>query len=782
MMRITFSIAKTELQDLFYSPVAWLILIVFSFQSGNIMRDLIDEIVKTQSIGYYDTFVTLYIYGGWFGLLVKVQSYLYLYIPILTMGMMSRELSSGSIKLLYSSPIKNTHIVLGKYMGMLLFGLVLMSVLIIYAIYGMVLIDNVEAPMILSGLLGIFLLLCTYIAIGLFVSSLTSYQIVAAIGTLAVLAALGYVGKLWQHIDLIREITYWLDISGRASNFMQGLITSEDIIYFLTVIFLFLGMTLIRMQLRRQRVSLLGICGKIVCVFAIVIIVVFVSSYPKCKFYNDVTYTQKNTITTNSQNVVKQLSDELKIITYVNILDQSALHVLTGYSEDVRRFEKYTRFKPDIKQEYVYYYVDVKNPLLEVLYPETTLAEKAEKIIEKYSLNPEAVLTPEQINEQIDLSGEGYKLVRLLQKESGEKVFLRIYNDSEIFPFESEISVALKKLITSKLPVVGFLAGHGERGIEQYSERSYTGFTRVKNVRQALINQGFDFKSITLEEEIPDEVNILVIAEMRTPMADDEYQRLVRYVESGGHVMLIGDVGHQKIANIVGDLFGVKFIDGYLIQPDKSKCPRGQVKSKGGVNNESVKPLDLIMLRPTQESVNISYIFGKTGPSFITLPKAVGLDYTHAGDKHFKVTPLLMTDTTCWNELQTEDLVNEVVEYNPEFGEEKKAYAVGLALSRKIGDREQKVVVLGDADCLSNADIARARAGRQVSNYELALGAFHWMSDGEFPIDVRRPVAIDRKLNLTEDGWRIFKYFVVGGIPCVLLVLAFGIWFRRRRY
>ena len=152
MMRITFSIAKTELQDLFYSPVAWLILIVFSFQSGNIMRDLIDEIVKTQSIGYYDTFVTLYIYGGWFGLFVKVQSYLYLYIPILTMGMMSRELSSGSIKLLYSAPIKNTHIVLGKYLGMLLFGLVLMSVLIIYAIYGMVLIDNVEAPMILSGL------------------------------------------------------------------------------------------------------------------------------------------------------------------------------------------------------------------------------------------------------------------------------------------------------------------------------------------------------------------------------------------------------------------------------------------------------------------------------------------------------------------------------------------------------------------------------------------------------------------------------------------------------
>ena len=69
--------------------------------------------------------LTLGIFGGQRGLFVAVQSYLYLYIPLLTMGLMSRELGSGSIKLLYSSPVTNVQIILGKYCSMLAYGLVL---------------------------------------------------------------------------------------------------------------------------------------------------------------------------------------------------------------------------------------------------------------------------------------------------------------------------------------------------------------------------------------------------------------------------------------------------------------------------------------------------------------------------------------------------------------------------------------------------------------------------------------------------------------------------------
>lgn len=69
-------------------------------------------------------------------------------------------------------------------------------------------------------------MICAYAAIGLFMSTLTSYQVVAAVGTLAVLAALNYIENVGQDIPFVRDITYWLSISGRADTFFKGMICS----------------------------------------------------------------------------------------------------------------------------------------------------------------------------------------------------------------------------------------------------------------------------------------------------------------------------------------------------------------------------------------------------------------------------------------------------------------------------------------------------------------------------------------------------------------------------
>ena len=94
-MKMIFKIAKTELQTLFYSPVAWLILIIFTFQASILFTNVFDMSVKSQSLEYQLDNVTLFTFGGMFGLFSGIQQYLYLYIPLLTMGLMSRELSSA---------------------------------------------------------------------------------------------------------------------------------------------------------------------------------------------------------------------------------------------------------------------------------------------------------------------------------------------------------------------------------------------------------------------------------------------------------------------------------------------------------------------------------------------------------------------------------------------------------------------------------------------------------------------------------------------------------------
>ena len=102
---------------------------------------------------------------------------MFLYIPLLTMGLMSREFGSGSIRLLYSSPVTNVQIILGKFLSMMIYGLVLVGIMLIFTLFGAFTIKDFDLPLVLTGLLGVYLLICAYAAVGLFMSSLTSYQL-----------------------------------------------------------------------------------------------------------------------------------------------------------------------------------------------------------------------------------------------------------------------------------------------------------------------------------------------------------------------------------------------------------------------------------------------------------------------------------------------------------------------------------------------------------------------------------------------------------------------------
>ncbi|KIO47478.1 ABC transporter permease subunit, partial [Sanguibacteroides justesenii] len=517
-MKTIFKIAKTELQTLFYSPIAWLILIIFTFQCSMTFSNLMGGMVRSESLGYGNYNATLGLYSGMRGLFTAVQSYLYLYIPLLTMSLMSRELGSGSIKLLYSSPVTNWQIILGKYASMMVYALVLIGVLMIYSIYAAFAVKDLDIPVILSGMLGLYLLICAYAAIGLFMSSLTSYQIVAAVGTLAILAVLSYVKGLWQEIDLVRDITFWLAIDGRAGEFVRGLICSEDVIYFLIVIGLFLFMAVIRLQSRRQKSSWAVNFGKYAVVWFVALFIGYLSSRPSLMSFYDATETKQNTLTQNSQDIVARMDGKLKITTYVNIMDDYSWIGMPSYRNwDLRNFRQYLRFKPDITMKYVYYYDSVKNMKnLEKRYPNMTFEEIVKKTIELYGLDSNKILKPEQIREQIDLKPEMNRFVRLLERENGQKTFLRVFDDMMIFPGETEISAAFKRIVM-KLPKVGFLTGHGERNTEREGDRDYSMFTQDKPFRYSLINQGFDFESVTLDKEVPADVNILVIAETRQP-------------------------------------------------------------------------------------------------------------------------------------------------------------------------------------------------------------------------------------------------------------------------
>ncbi|MCE8953305.1 Gldg family protein [Bacteroides thetaiotaomicron] len=763
-MKTTYRIAIAELRSLFCSPVAWLILVIFAVQVGVAFGNAFDRQVLSQALGYTLWDVTASIFTGWLGIFPSFLRNLYLYIPLLTMGLMSREYSSGSIKLLFSSPVTDSQIIFGKYLSVLIYNLVLILPLLIIGVFCGITIKDADLGLLFTGILGIYLLICAYGAIGLFMSSITSYQVVAAMGTLAVLAALNYVGEVGQDYAFVRDITYWLSIYGRADEFINGLICSEDLFYFLLIIALFLTLSILKLRAGRRKISHAKIWGTYGIVVLVALLVGYVSTLPTMKMYYDSTATKRNTLTEVSQDIMKKMDGGLKITTYVNLLDDNyAIALPRQLKDDYERLEKYIRFKPDIKLDYVYYYDEANSQLDFRLEGCKTIEERAQKMANILNLDIKMFLTPEQIREQIDLSSEGNRFVRVIERENGQKSVLRLYNDNEKHPSETEISAALKRFIV-KSPKVAFLTGHEMRDIHKTGDRDYNQFAENQYFRHSLGNQGFDVVNLSLaEQEVPEDIDIIVIADMKTPFDETENERLNKYIARGGNMFILGDARRQEVMNPIIEQFGVTFMPGTLIDMKENDSP------------------SLIIGRITQEAAQRfkpyarPYEFGYT----VTMPDAVGLAFDSS--KSFHVSPVIVTDSLCWNELQTTDFLDEKPQFNPETGEKQGIIPTILALDRKVNGKEQRIVITGDADCVSNGEMSKSRNGYASTNFTVITGTFRWLSYDEYPLNTDRPSPLDTEVSIGRDSRKIVRYGCYALLPIILLTVGISILVRRKR-
>lgn len=786
-MRTTWKIAKAELQYLFYSPVAWLIFVIFAIQAGLIYCGIWDDFVRTKILGYALTNTTYNNFAGWGrGFFMAVQNYLYLYIPLLTMGVMSRELSSGSINLLYSSPVNNAQIIGGKYLALVIYSLSLIGILCVYALFSIFTIEHVDIPLILSGLLGVFLLACVYAAIGLFMSSLTSYQVVAAITTIAVLAVMNYIRRVGQDMEFVREITYWLSPSGRSDNLISGLICSEDLIYFIAIIALFISFAIIRLRGRREKRKWYVTFAQFSLVFLLVSLVGYASSRPKLMNYYDATRTKQNTLTKNSQDVIAKLKGGLTITTYNNLFEESYWYTVPrNVKEDMGRFKEYVRFKPEINLKYVNYYKKTANNYsLEERFPNLTEKECIDTL-RKLNNWDFKILSPEEVAKTVDLEPEGYRFVRLLERENGQKTFLRIFDDMRKFPYESEITAAMKRLVMDELPVVGFVAGHGEWSCYDGASWGYRTFTQQKNFRYSLINQGFDFMHVSLKDEIPAQIKMLVIADPKEMYGEKEMENLDKYIQRGDNLMLLGEPGNQQFINPITEKFGISMQPGVVVKPGRIIEPETKVTYTSSGKNQIdtipavTIPPDLMVLNAVNSTW--SYHLERMMDSYrLVSPTFCALDCSNI-PRETKYVPWF-TCGNAWSELETTDFSkdNVTVALNPNAGEKIDSLTLVVALARQVNGKEQRIMISGDSEWLNNRELSTSRNGISSGNYQLINAAFFWLSHEEVPIDVRRPRAIDRDIKIGKAGWSVAKPIIKWGYPGILLIIGLIIWVRRR--
>lgn len=225
------AIFRRELRAFFTNPIGYVVLAALFAISGFFF------FLYNMYSGSADL---SYVYDSLFSVVLMC-------LPFLTMRLFSEEKRQKTDQALLTAPTGLTGIVLGKFLATLVLFIIGLSMTLVFAVViatqpG----TSVDWLMTVGNFLGLLLVGGLIISIGVFISSLTESQIVAAIGTLAVsllLMCIDLLGSSFANVAWIGTVTGFLSITSRFSDFTAGLIYYDNIIFFLSLQALFLFLT-----------------------------------------------------------------------------------------------------------------------------------------------------------------------------------------------------------------------------------------------------------------------------------------------------------------------------------------------------------------------------------------------------------------------------------------------------------------------------------------------------------------------------------------------------------
>ena len=256
-MKNIWSLVKKEVRAYFGSPIAYAVMFGFMLLTGYFFYSLImwfnAQAMQMAQNPYYAQQVNIneMVFSP---LLHNMSIVLIFVVPLLTMRLLAEEKKTGTDELLYTSPLTVGQIVLGKYFAALILLAVLLGLSALLSVFVFAL-GNPELAPWLTGYLGLFLMGAAFIAIGLFYSSLTENQIVAAILTMMTLLLfllLSWVSSLGSGAAWTKVVGY-LSFSEQFEDLTRGIIDTKDVVYYLSVSFFGLFLAHSVLQSRRWR-------------------------------------------------------------------------------------------------------------------------------------------------------------------------------------------------------------------------------------------------------------------------------------------------------------------------------------------------------------------------------------------------------------------------------------------------------------------------------------------------------------------------------------------------
>ena len=243
-MKKLFAIVGREWRAYFLSPLAYVILTAYMFLNGFIFSRIV-AFLSTPGVPR-ERFLSLMFTNTYFWIFTLFI------VPIITMRLLAEERKAGTLEVLLTSPVSETTVIIGKFLGALGFFLVVWVPSLVFVAYlGSK--TAVDFGAVASGYLGIALIGAYFISIGVFASTLTKNQIVAAILTFAMLIPLFSAGLFQSGADPSRQsIVDYLNMWDHMDEFARGIVDTRRLVYYLSGMAFFLFLSTVVLSSKKE--------------------------------------------------------------------------------------------------------------------------------------------------------------------------------------------------------------------------------------------------------------------------------------------------------------------------------------------------------------------------------------------------------------------------------------------------------------------------------------------------------------------------------------------------
>jgi ABC-type uncharacterized transport system involved in gliding motility auxiliary subunit len=320
---------------------------------------------------------------------------------------------------------------------------------------------------------------------------------------------------------------------------------------------------------------------------------------------------------------------------------------------------------------------------------------------------------------------------------------------------EQNLTNTLLRIARQKQRKVSFLSGHGERDPLGQANHDLGKFG------QLLEQKGIELDTLKLAEtpEIPADTNLLVIADPRVVLLPGEIQLVHRYLQAGGNLLWLAEPGGIAGLDPVAEALGIEFLPGTIVDATTQLF---------GIDNPAFALIPDYPMHPITREMT----------SLTLYPQASALDVS--APQEWQAEPLLTTLDRAWTEIGP---ISGTIRFDEDSDERMGPLDIGFVFSRlknkkDAGDdengAEQRVIVIGDSDFLSNAYLGNG------GNVELGLKLFNWLNHDDQFVTVTARTASDVNLELSKTAQIIIGFGFLFGIPLVLLGAGAAIWWRRR--